>query len=61
MMAEAARAAKKEHGGGNDGSENHRVVAGSAGHSAIGKRLLAQRRFAAWRLSEDPGTAGCSS
>ncbi len=40
MMAEASGAAKEEHGGGNSGSENHRVVARSAGHAAAGKARL---------------------
>src|SRR5258708_12579253 len=40
MMAEAAGAAKEEHGGGNRGGENHRVVAGSAGHPAGWKACL---------------------
>jgi len=40
MMAEASGAAKKEHGGGDPRGENHRVVAGSAGHSAGWKACL---------------------
>src|SRR5258708_19380728 len=40
MMAEASGAAKEEHGGRDRGGENHRVVAGSAGHPAAGKACL---------------------
>src|ERR1700751_3151501 len=40
MMAEAAGAAKEEHGRGDRGCENHRVVAGSAGHPAGWKTCL---------------------
>jgi hypothetical protein len=40
MMAEASGAAKEEHGGRDRGGENHRVVAGSAGHPAGWKASL---------------------
>jgi hypothetical protein len=40
MMAEAAGTAEEEHGGGDRGSENHRVVAGSADHAAGWKACL---------------------
>ena len=40
MMAEATGAAKEEHGRGDRGCENHRVVAGSAGHRAGWKTCL---------------------
>jgi hypothetical protein len=40
MMAETSGAAKEEHSGRDPGGENHRVVAGSAGHPAGWKACL---------------------
>src|SRR5260370_19671530 len=58
MMAEAAGAAKEEHGGGNRGGENHRGVAGSAGHPAGGKACLSGGLIPEGgdvRIRRDPG------
>src|SRR4051812_16150137 len=61
MMAEAAGAAEEEHGGGYMGGEDHRIVAGSAGHEADGISCTADgclEEIGKVRVHEDGGLLG---
>src|ERR1700722_612188 len=55
MMAEAAGAAEKEHGGGEALGDDHGIVASATGHSSTGKASLfgggleeLRKRWAQW-------------